>query len=91
MGNTNFAANFGHEDVAVRENALVGAAGVVASGDVDLRHNWWGDASGPSGDSGGTGVPLYASQATGAGHAPWLSAPPDLSVDCEEGLATWRS
>ena len=39
---------------------------------VDATHNWWGDASGPSGAGSGIGVPV----STGVNFTPWLTIPP---------------
>lgn len=46
----------------------------------DATENWWGDASGPSGQGPGLGDPFQADDVTP--YDPWLLAPPDLTVDC---------
>lgn len=68
----------------VRGNAFVGnAEGVYVPAPVDLRENWWGSASGPSGDGSGTGDKLVREGASVA-YDPWLLAEPPLA-GCESG------
>ncbi|NVO67743.1 right-handed parallel beta-helix repeat-containing protein [Methanofollis tationis] len=40
-------------------------------------HNWWGDASGPSGSGPGTGSPVYGT----ALYEPWLTRPADVVLE----------
>ncbi|EJG07644.1 hypothetical protein Metli_1699 [Methanofollis liminatans DSM 4140] len=40
-------------------------------------HNWWGDASGPSGTGPGTGSPVYGA----ALYEPWLTRPADVVLE----------
>jgi hypothetical protein len=70
-----------------------------STGDVDLTGNWWGDASGPSGDGAGSGDPVAD---TGSGtlfYESWLTSEPAsclsprIFVDTFEGgdVCVWSS
>jgi len=80
-GNTgSLVAFLSNDDQEVHENAFVGNAGAIHITLGDATRNWWGDATGPSGDGPGTGDELRTNG--GAAFAPWLTEPPDLAVDC---------
>lgn len=68
----------------IRNNSFESISPRVIAGfgnrSLDMRENWWGDPSGPSGDGPGSGVvfeggntPLFE---------PWLTSPPPLATNC---------
>lgn len=73
---------------AIHQNLFAGNAAVWIIRDADARGNWWGDVSGPSGVGPGAGDPLVIEGAQGIATVPfepWLTSPPDTSVDCIPG------
>lgn len=87
-------------DVVARENRFEGNAGPVSLAawwgqteppTMDVRGNWWGDASGPSGAGPGAGNALRVSDiaAVHVEFQPWLTTPPPLDVDCD--ALAWRA
>lgn len=66
-----------------RENVFLDNPGTIKARDTaDLRENWWGDASGPSGIGPGTGGNLQAFPGGQPAFSPWLTSAPELSVTC---------
>jgi len=78
--NDNNIVNFAQEGLLVDVGSHTGT--------VNAECNWWGDASGPSGDGPGTGEPVVGD----ADFTPWLVAPSPApatgQVDCSGGVAT---
>jgi len=78
--NDNNIVNFAQEGLLVDVGSHTGT--------VNAECNWWGDASGPSGDGPGTGEPVVGD----ADFTPWLVAPSPAPatgpVDCSGGVAT---
>lgn len=58
-----------------------GGVSVTEAGS-DASHNWWGDASGPSGLGPGTGDAFHDHSGS-VPYAPWLASKPSLAVACE--------
>lgn len=74
-------------DGEIHNNSFVGNGDGVgistppeADGPTDARWNWWGDASGPSGEGDGTGDPI--STLGEVIYRPWLEEAPEHGMDC---------
>lgn len=55
---------------------------LTAYHDLDARHNWWGDPTGPSGDGPGDGDPVVIGDQD-VPLDPWLTEAPELTLDCQ--------
>lgn len=76
-------------NVTAHENVFLGEVRLTRGGDV--RENWWGHPSGPSGLGPGTGAPLTRSSGSNPipEFQPWLAEEPSLAVDCESSAPEW--
>lgn len=75
-------------NVTARDNTFLGEVRVPRGG--DLRQNWWGHESGPSGLGPGTGAPLVTTNVLPL-YDPWLEAAPQPQIDCVARMPSWAA
>lgn len=89
-GSTSAGAGLARYHVVARHNSFEETKRVFLGAGTLAGENWWGSPDGPSLDGPGSGTPVRA-EAANATFTPWLTAPPDLTTDCDAEVEAWRS